>query len=512
MTMTATHAKYIAAVASMLIAGTVAAGPKIDTGADRVRTGLALDMPRIGTIKPLAFSKLGDAGWMVGCECLDRDYANFEEYKDYLPALGIKKLRLQTGWAKCEKEKGVYDFAWLDKIIDWAIANGFSPMFGVGYGNPLYADDESKYIFSRFPTKGEYLEAWKRWLDALARHFAGRVRDWETWNEANNISSITAKEIADNNILTAEIVRRHIPDARISGIVLGFLGGYEDILKELKASGKGNLITYASLHLYEINPEKEVSELDEKIRLLAEYLPSAKVRMSESGAPSEMLHSMGFANWPFSEVSQAKMAMRRMLVDHSRGIDSSVFTICDLYYDKRRTVKPAMNAKGLLAANKAREVIRIKRAFYAVQNLVTLFDGATLVPKDQSRFVNNDDTIWLDEYRTKKGYPMVAFWQWQRRVAPYDMLKKEKKVKRLRLYPIPSDSFETRPFTFEATGKALAHPVLVDVFSGRVYEFPKEDQVEHSLGVVYANVPVYDSPVVLTDFAALDEIFAAYEK
>ena len=52
--------------------------------------------------------------------------------------------------------------------------------------------------------------------------------------------------------------------------------------------------------------------------------------------------------------------------------------------------------------------------------------------------------------------------------------------------------------------------MLVDVFSGRVYEFPKEDQVEHSLGIVYANVPVYDSPFVLTDFAALDEIFAAY--
>ena len=75
---------------------------------------------------------------------------------------------------------------------------------------------------------------------------------------------------------------------------------------------------------------------------------------------------------------------------------------------------------------------------------------------------------------------------------------------------MPSDSFETRPFTFEATGKALEHPVLVDVFSGRVYEFPKEDQVEHSLGIVYANVPVYDSPFILTDLAALDGIFAAY--
>ena len=495
--------RCVLTAAAAIAAMTAVAGPRIDTGADRVRTGLSLDMKRIGTVKPLPFAKLGDAGWMIGCECLDRDYANFESYKGYLPALGIKKLRLQAGWAKCEKTRGVFDFAWLDRIIDWANANGFSPMLCVCYGNPLYADKKAHGSLSRFPTEGEYLEAWKRWVDALAKHFAGRVRDWETWNEANNIKGITAREIADNNILTAEIVKRHIPDARISGIVLGWLGGYEDILKELKASGKGSLISYASLHIYDVNPEKGVSAIDEKIKLLAEYLPAAKVRMSESGAPSEMLSSQGYSRWPFSEVSQAKMTLRRMLVDHSRGIDSSIFNISDLHYDKGLEGKPMNNAKGLLAANAAREIIRIKRAFYSVQNLVTLFDGAALVPDDGRRFLNKDETIWFDEYRMKNGCSMVVFWQWHWRNS------QDGTFKRVHTYPMPSESFETRPFTFEATGRAFERPVLVDVFSGRVYEFPKEDQVEHSLGIVYANVPVYDSPLVMTDLAALDGIFAA---
>ena len=480
------------------------AGPAVKTEPDRVRTGLSLDMDRIGTVKPLPFDKLGDAGWMIGCECLDRDYANFEEYKGYLPALGIKKLRLQAGWAKCEKERGVFDFAWLDRIIDWANANGFSPMLCVCYGNPLYADEKAHGSLSRFPTEGEYLEAWRRWVDALAAHYAGRVRDWETWNEANNIKGITAKEIADNNIATAEIVRRHIPDARISGIVLGCLGGYEDILKELKASGKGDLISFASLHVYDVNPEKGVAAIDEKIDLLAKYLPAARVRMSESGAPSEMLSARGYARWPFSEVSQAKMTLRRMLVDHSRGIDSSIFSISDLHYDKGLEGKPTNNAKGLLAANSAREIIRVKRAFYAVQNLVTLFDGATLVPKGERRFENKDETVWLDEYRTRSGHLMVAFWQWHLRNSQGGTFK------RIHTYPMPSESFETRPFTFEAaSGAPFAHPVLIDVMSGRVYDFPQEDQVVHSRGIVYANVPVYDSPFVMTDLAALNGIFTA---
>ncbi len=61
---------------------------------------------------------------MTGCECLDRDFASFEEYREFLPPLGIRKIRLQAGWAKCEKVRGVYDFKWLDDIVDWVIAPG----------------------------------------------------------------------------------------------------------------------------------------------------------------------------------------------------------------------------------------------------------------------------------------------------------------------------------------------------------------------------------------------------
>jgi hypothetical protein len=38
---------------------------------------------------------------------------------------------------------------------------------------------------------------------------------------------------------------------------------------------------------------------------------------------------------------------------------------------------------------------------------------------------------------------------------------------------------------------------------GRVYAFPKEEMLVHSAGVTFVNVPVYDSPCVLTERAAL---------
>ena len=59
-------------------------GVRIDTSADRVESPLALNLTRVGTIRPRAVSEIRDSNWTVGCETLDRDFADFEEYKDRL--------------------------------------------------------------------------------------------------------------------------------------------------------------------------------------------------------------------------------------------------------------------------------------------------------------------------------------------------------------------------------------------------------------------------------------------
>ncbi len=69
--------------------------------------------------------------------------------------------------------------------------------------------------------------------------------------------------------------------------------------------------------------------------------------------------------------------------------------------------------------------------------------------------------------------------------------------------PLQVDSFTTRPTVIDWTGPAFEEPVWVDLLTGRVYAFPKEDMLVHSAGVTFVNVPVYDSPCVLTERAAL---------
>ncbi len=52
----------------------------------------------------------------IGFEKLDRKVFNPEKAYDKLAMIGA--VRIQSGWERTEQEKGVYDFEWLDSIVD----------------------------------------------------------------------------------------------------------------------------------------------------------------------------------------------------------------------------------------------------------------------------------------------------------------------------------------------------------------------------------------------------------
>ena len=191
----------------------------IITGPDRVRTPLKMDMKRIGTIQPRNTKEVGSSRLTVGCETLDRDHTVWDNYKDYLPPLGVKKIRLQAGWAKCEKTPGVYDWKWLDEIIDYAVANNLEPWVQASYGNPAYPGGGGVNLLNSIMTSEEAWKAWDRWVAALVTRYKDRVKEWEIWNEPDHPGqNITPETTAHLNIRTAEIIKQIQPDAKIAGL------------------------------------------------------------------------------------------------------------------------------------------------------------------------------------------------------------------------------------------------------------------------------------------------------
>lgn len=450
----------------------------LNTAPDRVATPLQIAWPYIGTLVPRSASAIARSNWTLGCETLCRDFANYEEYKDYLVPLGIKKIRLQGGWAKTEKQKGVYHFGWLDKIVDDARGRGLSILLETDYGNPIYAGGGGADLAGGFPVSEEALAAWDRWVEAMAVHYKDRVQEWAMWNEPDINKAHTPDDIARFNVRTARIIKRVISDARIAGLSLANNKPalLEACLKAIQREGGMDLFTWFIYHGYAANPDSSYANVVEQQAVLARYSRTARMRQGENGCPSEMAHRFALSKIPWTEDSQAKWDLRRMLGDLGHDVESSIFTICDFNHTGRE-----INRKGLIRANAKKEVIAIKKAYYAVQNLVSVFDDTwQRCPGADVGFSATNVASYVYQNSATKAW-LCVFWESDTR---------------------PAESFCTRSVTLTST-QTWEEPVWVDLFSGRAYAVPKEKIKRDHGRVEITDVPVYDSPAFITERRAL---------
>ena len=454
----------------------VMAGPKIDTSPDRAKTPLNPGLKQIGTIKPRSANEIAGSHWTLGCETLDRDFADYQQYKEYIVPLGIKTIRLQGGWAKTEKVKGNYDFAWLDTIIDDARGRGLNILLETDYGNPIYEGGGGADLAGGFPTSDTALVACDRWVEAMAARYKGKVRDWAMWNEPDINKQHKPEDIAAFNIRTAEIIKRIIPESRLAGLSLASSGPkfFESCLKALAEKGKVDRFHWFIYHGYEFNPDNSYQKVEELKATLARFSTNAKMRQGENGCPSELATKFALANHPWTEFSQAKWGLRRMLGDLGHDVESAVFTICDFNHTGRE-----INRKGLLRATADKKVAKIKLAYYAVQNCVAVFDDTLERVKQPAVAVMYDKSTASFAYRNKTtGQGLVVLWDNS---------------------GTPDDAFVTRPAQVVVKGLAIREPVWVDLISGRIYEVPA-DRVQTAGGFsIFKDIPLYDAPVLIAE-------------
>ena len=486
-----------------------ALNPPVRTDADRNATLLRVDMERIGTLRQKDVREVGDSNWTIDGAPVDRDFVKFDKYCDYLPALGVKKIRILTGWAKCEKVRGQIDVAWLDHIVDWCAAHGMEAILELSYGNPIYPGAGGAGLSDGIPNSEEGLAAWDRWVDFLGGHFKGRVREWAMWNEPDNRLKINTPEmIAAFNVRSAKILKRHMPDCRLHALSLGHNDPkvLEDCVKPM--GGDTKLFDTFIYHGYVPNPDFSYPLVEASKKVIAQYAPHAKLRQGENGAPSEFMDRFALALRPWSEVSQAKYDMRRALGDLGHDVESGLFCIVDINYQPPTFPVFFCNRKGYLRLNPSNDVIQVKRAFYAMQNVTGVFNHDLARVADRG-ISTTDRTLALFEYRTGKGLPLFVFWD----RGPVKMKYIGRKVKteaeinagiELDRDAAPGDSFETRDRTFEWTGAPFKEPVWVDLMTGWAYAVPSDRQIVHATGTTFVRIPAYDSPCVLTERAALE--------
>ena len=465
----------------------VAFGQVIDDTWSRVQTSLDPGLKHLGTLVPKNVHEIETSRWTLGCETIDREYSDYNAFKEYLPPLGIRRLRLQGGWARTEKDPGIYDFAWLDQIIDDALSRGLDIWLETDYGNPAYAGGGGRTLAGGFPTSEVALAAWDTWVTKMATRYRGKVRDWAMWNEPDINKQHTPEDIADFNIRTAEIIKRIIPDARIAALSLATLNPdfMERCLKRFAEKGKLDLFEWVIYHGYRMNPDTAYPNVEKIKDVVRKHSPRLKLWQGENGTQSEWCQSGALSKYPWTELTQAKWDTRRMLGDMGHDVDSTVFTAADLDY-RTTSFHNGLVRYGLIKTAGATEgfrVLKVKMAYYAVQNVVSVFNDAVELIPDYPCEATCATSLAVFGHKVKKtGQQIVVFWDNS---------------------DVPGNANVTVPATLKIKGGRFEHPVWVDVITGNVYEIPAENVSVAADTVTFTDVPVYDAPAFITDWNAL---------
>ncbi len=427
-------------------------------------------LKQIGWLATKPSKEIQSSPWSVGCETLDRNYGKFSVYKNYVGELGVKHARLQSGWAKCEKEKGKYNFAWLDSCVYGLSEQSVKPWMCLCYGNPVYGADFD--LQAKIFTDDETMSAWLKYVEATVSRYKNVINEWELWNEANN-GNKDPKVYASLFIRTAEVVRKVQPDAVIIGlstyrIPLDYTKEFLDILKANKKLG---LLNYVCYHPYLNNPDDSYEDVGKLASLVRSYSSDIKLFQGENGCPAILEFGHALKNYPWTEISQAKWFMRRMAGDRVRDIRTNVFTLIDLKYPNM------LQSFGLIRSNLLHEIIYKRPSFYGVQHMVSIFDDS-VKPVGELEFTSNAMRTMTVAGFKKDNSPIILLWYKDQ---------------------IPGDDFKWDLADLKIKGENFKDPVYVEMISGKVYEISGGDWSNEKTDVRFTNLPVWDSVIMIAE-------------
>lgn len=206
-----------------------------------------------------------------------------------MSSLGVRSMRVDAPWASIETAPGRYRVpAWLEEAVDSARAHDIEPLLILAYGHPLYGTDKPRSDSAR--------EAFARYAAFLVRHFEGRVRWYDLWNEWDAHTGRTTPGTADDYVTLARRVYPAVKRADRRAMLLsggitpyGIERGFIERFIEL---GGLDYVDGVSLHPYNYLertaniPEAAIAEVDRIHALTVAAGTERPVYVTEMGYPA----------------------------------------------------------------------------------------------------------------------------------------------------------------------------------------------------------------------------------
>ena len=421
--------------------------------------------------------------WSIGCETMDRDYADWDSYKHLLGPLGVKHGRLFSGWAKTEQEKGKHDFSWFDPHVREMAAMGVKPWICLAYGNPVYGSDFRLGMKVKQVTGSpEAFDAWIRYCMACVERYKDVVDEWEIWNEPFG----QGPEYAEMFYRTGKAIRAVQPNAKLYCTAITFPKDHVCVLEKLKKENALDLGSYFIYHPYHPNPDTTYNTLVPNLRkLVKSYSGAFDVMQGEVGCPAQLEFGHALKGIEWSEYAQAKWLLRRTIGDAARNIPSSVFTMIDLQYTFM------LQSFGLVRSNTLKEFIYRRPSYFAMQNVFGLLDDEAHPEKLVVQPDFKVDRRFDPRDNRKRTLTSVRFTR-HGRTLRFCWFSDSR----------PSSELGFDRVTLNLPGR-VDRPAWVDMITGRVFEIPAANVKYEKERTILTAVPMWDSPVMIADRLAV---------
>lgn len=458
--------------------------------------------PLVGLVPPVASTAVKTSPIGLGFEKLDRAIVDPETAYDHLAALGVKWIRIQSGWARTERRRGVYDFAWLDRIVDNLRRRGLTPWVCLCYGNPLYSPAAAA-VFGAVGVPpihtDEEKDAWANYVAAVTAHYRDRVEWYEVWNEPDGKwcwkHGPNGTEYGEFMKATALAARRGDSAAKVIG---GSCCRWDMAwLNAALATGAAEHLDAFSYHAYTPDEREQSTRLPALRGVLRRYRAEIPIIQGETGAQSRADGAGAFAHTAWTPAKQAKFMARHILTDlFDEVLFSSYFSCMDMA--------------------EALHGVTGERASYADYGYFGVlgadFDASghatgTYTPKPSYRTLQTLAAIFREDFRRAdlpillRGEPGPRYLRATEK--GYDLLRggfRRPDGSAAFVYWKPTDimtaTFEGEVTLTEATLPEATR--LVDLVDGTIHAVPAERIEDHGGGTrTFHHLPVRDFPLAL---------------
>lgn len=460
---------------------------------------------KVGQVEPKRSIDIEKSRISLGFEKLDRNAFDPKKAYPYVAELGVKWARLQSGWMRTEKEKGVYDFAWLDDVVDNMIAIGVQPWMCLCYGNPIYTPEAAQY-FGAVGCPPIYTEeerqGWHNYIVALTKHFAGRVHYYEVWNEPDGDwcwkHGPDPEELAALTAATAKACKEGDPTCEVLGFATCRVNRM-NFLENLCRAGVCDHIDGISYHSYRISDadNEKFFRLYDGIR--QRYNPKLKLIQGESGTQSRPDGCGALHDAAWTQEKQAKYLLRHLLLDLGMGADmTSYFSCMDMMEALNGKTGDVSTYKdfgyfGVLGADfdeegRATGDYTPKKSYKALQNLCSIFCGdmETYLPRIET-VIEHSPRLFGPDYdfdkarsygfRRPDGSWALCYWHTESNIL--------------------TQTYEGT-VSIRLPNRYAKDIKLIDMMTGQIYKLPEEMMVEGTVLTTLKNIPIRDYPLLLT--------------